>query len=1254
MTRVGGSQVFFDVMASWNTDRLIQDKKTVETVLSAIALDAFSAVTGAFAEIGSHIDMITDATIDVAVGMEEARIQFEKFANEDNVLVVEQMNESIIALGESYAFSGQEAYAAASRMAQLGGVIGKTNVELGTQLGLQFSLIADMDTETGMRRLINLQQQTSLMYRKSADSLEYYTAAEFRSLGPAVQRQLVMENTTRVMDELNTIENRSAATLDQMTFAMNQFAAQAHMTGEEIKDMAAMTAILIEAGEQQGPTGRALKMMYARLGGDIDNTHEKLRAYGIEVTDANGNMRKMTDIMDNLNRVGWANSSQAVKQNIAQIVGGNRHYVRFIKMMDNYRRMQDLSSDATNDVDTAQEELQRRLESTAFDYQELTDEIENYNAKIGTELLPTMNEVLQAQKSFRQEALKFVSGDYGEGFATIVKMMVKMKGMGEIWAPILTMNLAVRSLAIGLGTVRSVMAGIRGELIAQTSYHERGIKIAEHGTKLNEAQKELMKERLEIVQSINYYEGQIKDSKKILSAMEEVEVALLEEKKLYAEQFRLSQLQVMKRKGEFNVRDNMERQHYLDIESKISGSMFKQLKVLTDINNMKAVSRALNTKTDKSKQRQVRLEGTNLDLVHRRHIAEMKTWATADKKIQKLHTEHKLLELQVHDLLAIEKRSDAENAILAQIQERRKEILRTVTVTDKKTGEEVQTTKGLLVEQKAIRYEANRRLFITDTFIQKKKIIKGLNADVAKYNKLINTFKGEQYNITQAQAEVRKVLKGLDEEEIARIASMKNIKEIILALSKKQLETERQIGVLGEKAKDTSFMHAMSSGKFEAGVAGFNTTMMGTGMILGMVSDSATATRLSMFAMTASMIPAIGTSAKMAWGMLKLAENASKAQYVAAGFKLMMGGVVAIVAMGVFEKMARDAEKLTKHVNDLNAELADVVTRTEALRDVSGDMVGRGVEIILGVDVPTAEEMATDALEGGNLIEQSWNDFMAARAASYENLSKSDQEYIDSAMKDLEIYYNHWMALQEHAENEISFEAVKKKLRDEMGQMETGEDWDMAVAAKKWGLTWEEGLMSAMTLGNSAFFTRMQADTWSDEWASALNEVGHEAGMFGDDQMEVMDAIMGHIEKGGTLSDDALGIFGRMWGDDVEGILRALLETAVLTEESAINLFTMATNADEAGEGIDDLGTAFGNATEQMTGFANAREELFFGGSYGNVTGSLYRQVVQQGVGTLYNKQEVIMSNNFHGFFNEQEAAERIITVLDDYFKGKI
>jgi len=71
--------------------------------------------------------------------------------------------------------------------------------------------------------------------------------------------------------------------------------------------------------------------------------------------------------------------------------------------------------------------------------------------------------------------------------------------------------------------------------------------------------------------------------------------------------------------------------------------------------------------------------------------------------------------------------------------------------------------------------------------------------------------------------------------------------------------------------------------------------------------------------------------------------------------------------------------------------------------------------------------------------------------------------------------------------------------------------------------------------------------------------------------------------------------------------------------------------------------------TEEIYQFGGAREELFFGGKYGNVTGSLYKQVVTQGVGTLYNKNEVLVTNQFHGFFNEQEAADRIIRIVTQH-----
>ena len=44
MTRVGASQVFFNVVAGFNARKLIADQKTVMTVMKAVALDSFEAM----------------------------------------------------------------------------------------------------------------------------------------------------------------------------------------------------------------------------------------------------------------------------------------------------------------------------------------------------------------------------------------------------------------------------------------------------------------------------------------------------------------------------------------------------------------------------------------------------------------------------------------------------------------------------------------------------------------------------------------------------------------------------------------------------------------------------------------------------------------------------------------------------------------------------------------------------------------------------------------------------------------------------------------------------------------------------------------------------------------------------------------------------------------------------------------------------------------------------------------------------------
>jgi hypothetical protein len=149
------------------------------------------------------------------------------------------------------------------------------------------------------------------------------------------------------------------------------------------------------------------------------------------------------------------------------------------------------------------------------------------------------------------------------------------------------------------------------------------------------------------------------------------------------------------------------------------------------------------------------------------------------------------------------------------------------------------------------------------------------------------------------------------------------------------------------------------------------------------------------------------------------------------------------------------------------------------------------------------------------------------------------------------------------------------------------------------------------------------------------------------------------IQSGTKFSEEFFDALYEMYdaeGDTLIGSLvemNSLISTATVSADAFFNSTTPGP-AEGINGGLDVVAGKISNLNDEMNEFNNARQELFFGGQYGNVTGSLYRQVVEQGVGTLYHKSEVIMSNNFHGFFNEQEAANRIIEILNNYFANRI
>lgn len=434
--RAGASRVFFDIVGTFTASKLIKDADSAAVVFEALYLDAITGIQEAGTELGEIFNSVTDAVVPIARELAEAEIQLEKFL--DTSQDITEMRDSVEAIGVQFAFAGDEAMEAAAKMAQISGVLGPGSLAVGTQIGMEFGLISGMETEAAMQRMINLQQQTKFM----TENLEANMTAEQR----ATQ---IRKDSMVVLDQLNTIENRSAATMEQITFVMNQFASQAHLANEEIRSMAALSAVMIETGEEQGKGGRALKMMYARLGSDIGGARTEMERLGVAVIDSEGNMRPLSSMLkeleDNFNDLDGAQ-----QQNTAQIIAGNRHYTRFLKLLTNLDRVKELELEAALALFPAMDEIERRRDSELFQLEQAEAKVRNLSASLGDKLLPAMTEITNKQAQMTQGFLSFTKIPLlGKGALMTFELV---KAMTTLVGPMVATIINFKNMSISLKT----------------------------------------------------------------------------------------------------------------------------------------------------------------------------------------------------------------------------------------------------------------------------------------------------------------------------------------------------------------------------------------------------------------------------------------------------------------------------------------------------------------------------------------------------------------------------------------------------------------------------------------------------------------------------------------------------------------------------------------------------------------------------------------------------------------------------------
>ena len=466
MARVGAARIFFDVVGSFQAQKFMAETKSgmmaFKNITESIMIDTMTAVTDSVRIFGDAFQQVLDNTVPLATNVSLARIEFEKFARGITGVRMEEMQTQLRGIGEEFAFTAEQSFQAGARMSQLSGILKSQEAVLAATKGsLQFGFVGGMTSETAAQRMIQLQAQTNFMFGET-------TEAQFDLMSAQQQADLVTQNLNKTITSLNTIENRSAATMEDLTFVMNQFASAATLAGDSIEQMAAFSAVLIEAGEQQGKAGRALRMIYARLGSNIKNNNAVLEQYIGSVKDTTGTVLPLSDILGRLAEH-WPTLSGAVKQNIAQTVAGNDHYIRFIKLMDNYERSVTLATQAQQGLDDVTEEMALFQEDPSFQLKILQAELENVREEMGQKLTPIVIGQTKAQIAMTQAntdlitsflALGDALGIDEEGIAIFMELSSMFANMANT---AVERFINIKNMNVALTTQHLILQAISGE-----------------------------------------------------------------------------------------------------------------------------------------------------------------------------------------------------------------------------------------------------------------------------------------------------------------------------------------------------------------------------------------------------------------------------------------------------------------------------------------------------------------------------------------------------------------------------------------------------------------------------------------------------------------------------------------------------------------------------------------------------------------------------------------------------------------------
>jgi TP901 family phage tail tape measure protein len=262
-----------------------------------------------------------------------------------NIAVVTNMSvdqlwgqiDQYMSIAQQYGVTTQGVYEVSQIFYQQG--LGTSDVMAATTETLKMARIAGMD------------------YKEAADAMTVAIRAF----------KMEMTDAAHVTDVYSKVASITASDSNELATAMSKTASSAENVGSSFENTTAMLAVMIETTRESAQNlGSALKSIISRYGEmkagltkdsegeeiDFNKVDTALKSVGISIKDAQGQFRDFDDVIFELSEK-WDSLDKNTQRYIATIMAGNRQQSRFIALVDNWERLDEISNVANNEADDA-------------------------------------------------------------------------------------------------------------------------------------------------------------------------------------------------------------------------------------------------------------------------------------------------------------------------------------------------------------------------------------------------------------------------------------------------------------------------------------------------------------------------------------------------------------------------------------------------------------------------------------------------------------------------------------------------------------------------------------------------------------------------------------------------------------------------------------------------------------------------------------------------------------------------------------